>query len=316
MSPHNIPETATWVPFGWQGISALVPDDWSLAEIGGDFQSGRLRLDDADMTRLWVKWSSSQVDFEKELDRYLANLSKKARRGTTVTTRKGLRTISRRRKPDKRIIGFEWESSGPTGHVLAQGCAWRCRTCNRTVVSQVMALPSEDVGALAHRVLDSMQDHDLQGRHTWALYGLVLSMPKEFLLQRQELMSYYMELAFSSGKQTVRVERWGMASMLLADKSLAEWARENNKKRKGVSLEMQPQPAFGHDGLALVGHTRRPLQGIRTGARRLVGLKPAQDFFGQVWHCPASNRIYGVEGAGLADSALVREVSESIVCHR
>jgi hypothetical protein len=310
-----MPDQTAWVPFGWQGLSALVPEDWNLAAIGGDFQAGYVRLDDAEMPRLEIKWSASEVDTEKALDRYLAGLVKKARKRTTITTSKGLRIASRRRKPDKRVTGFEWESSGPAGHVFAQGCIWRCRTCGRTVISQVMASASSAVEQLARPVLESLRDHDVRGRHTWAVYGLAFSIPKEFVLQRQNLMAGYLQLTFSSGKQALRVERWGMASMLLSDKTLAEWVRERDKKRRDVSRQAEACVVRAHEALALVGYTRRPLQAVRRGARRVVGLQANQDFFGQVWHCPLSNRIYSVEGTGFQGAAQVEEVAGSVVCH-
>jgi len=312
---ENATPTATWVPFGWQGISARVPEDWNLAAIGGDFQAGYVRMDDADKPRLEIKWSASDVDTGKALDRYLAGLVKKAHKGTTITTRKGLRIASRRRKPDKRITGFEWESAGPDGPVFAQGCIWRCRTCSRTVISQVMAPTSSEVETLARPLLDSLQDHDVRGRHTWAVYGLAFSIPKQFALQRQSLMAGYLELSFSSGKQTLRVERWGMASMLLSEDSLAQWLEQRDRKRRDVSAQVGQGTARGHEGLALAGYARRPMEAVRRSARKVVGLQSRQDFFGQVWYCPPSNRIYSVEGAGFPDAAQVTEVAGSVVCH-
>jgi len=178
-----------------------------------------------------------------------------------------------------------------------------------------MAPASSAVAQLARQVLESLQDHDVRGRHTWAVYGLAFSIPKEFMLQRQNLMAGYLELTFSSGKQALRVERWGMASMLLSDKTLAEWAGERDKKRKDVSRQAQALTLRGHDGLALAGYARRPLQAVRRGARRVVGLQANQDFFGQVWHCPVSNRIYSAEGTGFQSAAQVQEVAGSVVCH-
>ena len=63
--------TVGWTVFGWQGITARLPEDWHLAALGGDRKAGYLRLDDSERPRLEIKWSDASVDIDKALDKYL-----------------------------------------------------------------------------------------------------------------------------------------------------------------------------------------------------------------------------------------------------
>jgi hypothetical protein len=312
-------DAKTWpegmVPFGWQGISALVPPDWNLAGIGGDFQSGYLRLDDGRMARLEIKWSPGDVDLNKALDRYLRGLEKKGRRRTGITTFKGGRAVSRRSKPDKRLQGFSWRGPGVRGPVEAQGCIWRCRTCSRTVVAQVMAPPGEGLASLARTVLTSLEDHARDGLHTWGVYGLVCRIPEAFRMEKQRLMAGYIELLFTHGKSTLRVERWGMANVILSDVALGEWVERQNRKRKDVRLSAEPARAHGHEAAALAGHRRRPFHGLRLRLERGLRRRVPTEFAGQVWHCPPSNRIYSVESMHWDNETPLGKVVDSVVCH-
>jgi len=303
------------VPFGWHGISGFVPPEWNLAGLGGDYQAGYLRLEDSQMARLEVKWSQGDVDLDKALDRYLGSLEKKGRKRTGITTVKGVRTVSRRSRPDKRLLGFTWDGPGARGPVRAEGCIWHCRTCKRTVVAQVMAPEGEDVSSLARGVLTSLEDHPSGGSHTWALYGLACRIPEEYRLERHRLMAGYIELLFARGKSTLRVERWGMANIILSKENLQEWVARQNRKRKDVRAAAEPSQVHGHEGAALRGHRRRPMHRARVGAERALGRRVPTQVAGQVWHCPASNRIYSIESVHWTDDTPFGKVVESVVCH-
>ena len=297
------------MPFGWQGITARVPADWTLAAIGGDRKRGYVRLDDPHMPRLEVKWSEQDVDLDRALRKYLASVGKRGRR-RGVRVADNARVISRRSKPNKKLRGFAW--SGPE---RAEGVIWKCEKCGRTVIAQVVSPAGERQDALVREVLTSVEDHARDGRIAWALYGLAFEAPEEFHLERQKLMAGYLELAFAAGKRKLRVCRWGMADVALAERDLQHWYEVEQVRRRDVVWDCEPAEVKGHDGLEVTGHRRRPLHRARRAAERLLRLRIASDFDGRVWHCPQSNRIYGVEGVHHEQAQIVLDVIESVSCH-
>ncbi len=294
--------------FGWQGITARVPADWTLGAIGGDHRAGYLRLDDAERPRLEVKWSEQNVDLDRALDKYLAGLRKRRRLELRVDDQ--ARILSRRSKPDKRLRTFAW-----SGRESAVGVIWRCK-CGRTVVAQVIFARGERDRTLAREVLGSLEDHARDGRATWALYDLEFTIPQEFRLERQKLLAGYLELAFAAGKRRLRVCRWGMADVALADRELQHWYEVDQVRRRDVEWDCAPAVVAGHDGLEVAGHQRRRLHQSRKALERLLRVHTVTDFDGRVWHCPQSNRIHGVEAMHDDDLQVVLEVVASIPCHR
>lgn len=295
--------------FGWQGMTARVPADWTLGAIGGDYKSGYARLDDAFMPRLELKWSEQEVNLDRALERYLAKLGKRGRgRGVAIDDK--ARVISRRSKPHKKLRGFSW-----SGRERATGIIWKCDQCKRTVIAQVIAAPGEEGEALAREILTSLEDHGRDGRITWALYGLAFEAPERFRLERQKLMAGYLELAFAAGRRTLRVCRWGMAEVALTQRDLQHWYEVEQVRRRDVIWDCEPQQVKAHDGLRVHGHRRRLLHRPRRAAERLLRLGIASDFDGRVWHCPQSNRIYSVESVHHQDAETMLEVVESVGCH-
>jgi hypothetical protein len=300
------------VTFGWQGMTMRVPAEWTLGAIGGDYKAGYLRLDDAHAGRVEIKWSERQVDLDRALERYLAKLGKRRQLDLQVDDR--ARVLSRRSKPDKRLRGFVWGA----GDRQATGVIWRCSKCGRTVVAQVMSAAGDRGQALAHDVLASLEDHARDGRHTWALYGLRFEVPERFRLERQKLMAGYLELAFASGRCRLRVLRWGMAEVALAERDLQHWYEVEQVRRRDVVWECQPATVErheDHDGLAVSGHRHRLLHRPRRAVERLARLRIACDFDGRAWHCPQSNRIYSVEAVHHQEPAMLLEVVASVACH-
>lgn len=287
-----------------------MPADWTLGAIGGDHKSGYARLDDANMPRLELKWSEAEVNLDRALDKYLARLGRKSRRAEIRIDDKA-RVISRRSKPDKRLRGFSW-----SGRERGCGVIWRCNHCRRTVIAQVILPPRERDESLARRILTSLEDHGTDGRATWALYGIQFAAPEGFRLERQKLMAGYLELAFTAGKRrTLRVCRWGMADVALAERDLQHWYEVNQVRRRDVVWDCEPLEVKGHDGLRVFGHRRRFLHRLRRAAERWSRLRIASDFAGRVWHCPQSNRIYNVEAVHHDNAQLVADVVESVACH-
>lgn len=295
---------------GWHGLCIEVPAGWEIGAIGGDWNTGYLRIDDQEAARVEIKWAQSQVDTNKALQRYLRQLKKKTRGRVEID--RSAKVVPKRAKPGKSLSGFAWEA-GQRG----RGVIWRCRSCERTVIAQVMGRPGEDLETLAREVLSTLEDHPVDGVATWAAYGLVCQVPEKFRLESQRLMAAYIELNFAERRRRIRVVRWGMASVQLARMSLLEWAEGQFGTRRDIVSRARPSEVRGHDGVVLSGHLRRRLHGTRRFFERMFRWRRPIDLSGQVWHCPESERIFAVdsidregEAAGVAD-----RVAASIPCH-
>ena len=297
------------VLFGWQGISAKVPSDWSLGAIGGEFKSGYLRLDDADRPRLEVKWSAGAVDLDKALDKYLRSL-KKPRRGREISTEVDAHLLAQRARPKKSLRSFRWEAENQ-----AWGVIWSCQVCGRTVVAQVLGRPGEDLAPRAREVLLSLEDHGAEGELTWAVYGLVCRVPEGYALEKHKLMSGYLQLDFAQGHRKLKVSRLGLARLLLGERTLRDWLELENIKRRDVSWEASDLELHGHPAAQLRGHRRRLGHRLRRATEKLLQLGPPVDFALQAWACPDSNRIYLVESFHHGEPDVLRRVVNSIPCH-
>jgi hypothetical protein len=297
---------------GWQGLRVQVPADWDIAAISGDWTAGYLRIDDREATRAEIKWAQSQVNTSKALDTYLRQLKKKTR--GRVEIERGVKVVSKRSQPDKSLSGFSWQSE----QGRARGVIWRCRHCGRTVIAQVMGRGDENVEALARDVLTTLQDHPVEGVATWAAYGLVVQIPGDFRLESQRLMAAYIEMVFAERKRRLRVTRWGMASLQLAEASLSDWLAYQYRTRRDIVWKAEPVEIRGHQGLLLDGHVRRRFHGTRRLLEGLVRWRRPVAFQGQVWHCPESERVFGVDCVAREGEAgeLAAQVAESIPCHR
>jgi len=269
-----------------------------------------LRIDDAESTRVEIKWSQSQVDTSKALEKYLRQLKKKTRGRVEID--RTVKVLPKRAKPDKALSGFAWESTQ-----RGRGVIWRCRRCGRTVIAQVIGPPGEALEALAHDVLATLEDHPVDGMATWAAYGFICQVPEAFRLESQRLMAAYIELKFAERKRRIRAVRWGMASVQLARMPLKEWVEGQFGTRRDVWFRAEAAEVRGHDGVVLTGHVRRRFHGMRRFFERLVRWRRPIEFAGQVWQCPESERIFGVDSIDRDGEAggVAAQVAASIPCH-
>jgi hypothetical protein len=316
---HTALEAKDTTLIGWQGITVRVPSAWELGAIGGTFRSGSLRLDDGDRPRLEVKWSfDPSAKIEQILDKYLRTITKKTRGRATINRQ--VRVVSKGAKPQKSLCSFGVDTEavttggrqGPAEH--ARGVIWRCKSCHRIVLAQVVGWGRERVDALASEVLGSLEDHGSDDRLTWAVYGMICRVPQRLALEGQKLMAGYLELSFLDRQERLQVRRWGMAGIALETKSLREWIDETYASRREVVFQAAATQIHGHEAVVLSGHRRRFAHRARYAVERALRLRRAVEWTCWLWCCPESNRIHAIEHWHREGSALP-EVAESVVCH-
>ena len=89
-----------WNLFGWAGIQLEIPTTWEISGISGDEKNGYLRLDDAEMPRLELKWAKTRKkkpDLHKTLDEYFKLVRKNYKRGVAMYRFVGTLTLSKMR---------------------------------------------------------------------------------------------------------------------------------------------------------------------------------------------------------------------------
>jgi hypothetical protein len=282
-----------------------------LGAVGGDRKAGYLRLDDARMPRLQVKWSSGSIDLERKRAEYVKRLTVgKRKRPTGLEVDTEADVLSKRAKPKKDIATFAWR-----GPQCGMGVLWNCEVCRRGLIAQVSWPVEEDGRETAQSVLESLEDHGIQGWDTWAVDGLAFLAPTTFDLVGWRRMTRYLELRLSQQRERLKVARWGMVPLVLRGRSVEEWYERENSRRRDVVWRAQQATIKGHEGVAARGLRRGVLAGLRRNGRRLLRRPPGEEFAAQAWHCPTSNRLHLVETVG-GEGEVLQGVVDSVICHQ
>jgi len=301
---------------GWAGITVQVPQDWALASISVSEKEGYLRIDDRDMPRLEIKWTATPgfVDLERTVEKYLQTVKKSHKSDDhPFAVERNVRVVSKRQMQKDSLATFAWRASQQ-----AYGAVWVCKQCDQTVIAQVLGRPDEkDLLHTAQRVISSITDHSTDGWTTWAAYGFVCQIPEDFTLAGQQLYSALLKFSFTRDLETIEVARWGMADILLRDKTLDQWLQQELgkelKRYKPISDETQFR---GHEAVAFAGTRMPPLQSLKRFALHLIGRQAPQKLLGHAWHCEATNKIFVVYGLfDAANYELADQLRDRIECH-
>ena len=204
-----------WTTFGWAGITLEIPADWELSGLSGDDKNGYLRLDDAEMPRLELKWSQSKQkkpDLHRVLDEYFKLVRKNfERKDTPFHVQRNVNLI----KDDQFLKGrdavfFSWK-----GNVRANGVIFHCQACKRITIVQMIGGIKENLREKTARILESVQDHPNGQMTLWSAYQLHVQVPRRYRLEKHQLLSGYLLFSFVDGSRKVSVERYGLADVAL-----------------------------------------------------------------------------------------------------
>jgi hypothetical protein len=302
-----------WTKTGWFGTTVRTPKDWNLGAISGEEFEGYIRVDSPDGAAVEIRWRTQKgaVDLESVLDQYFKKLSKSSKKSPyPLETNRKPKALQGIRPAGRKPLTFSWK-----GDRRALGAVWACPTCDRVVIAQVV-WPLEGKDVPAAEILDSIEDHPVDGKNTWALYDLEVKIPKEYKIQRQKLMSGYIKLDFTYKASSLIVERWGPADVILKDATLSEWIQQKNATSlKQYRFEETEQTFHGHSGAQFRG----TLKGIRRRLKAFwMGIfkqRPPQELVLSAWHCPEANRIFIISGMAPIDDPIVGEVVDSLICH-
>ena len=326
--------------FGWQGLTAITPHDWTLRSFSGSHEKGNLRLVDDESLRLEILWEKPRAgaDVAKSIDKFLSGLEKEA-----TKKKKAFRRADHPNLVDKKgrnrpqLVNFGWIGE-PDDATASQGwgSAWECGQCQRVVVAHVVGRRGEAVGKvqrLAGEVLSSLECHGCGGWQTWSVFGLRLEVPEEFQLGRAKLLTGRLEIewvrptkvnsmlpvpVWMKRDQRIAVQRVSAANVLLENETLQDWivrtlSNSDKKRRYGAP---ESTLVHEHEGWLRRGGPRD----LRLRAAEWVATrwlkKPAAQIEMRVWHCEDSNKIFVLENEVTPANAHVpQDVFDSLACH-
>lgn len=311
-----------WTRFGWHGITALIPSDWELSGLSGDYSSGYMRIDDQNMPRLEIKWSKGKSlgrknDLHRILDEYFKMVRKSfEKRNIDLKVKRELELIKDESFfKDREVVFFSWKAD-----IRANGAIWHCKECNRIVIVQISGTPKEPLMPLGVKILASFHDHPCGHNTIWTAYGLEVEIPRKYKLDKHKLMSAYILLSFTDGSKKLAVERYGLANILLKETNLEEWFRKAYKKsisNFGFSLDEQREEQGEDHKLIVIGQETKITDRIPISAFQMFEkIYGRSSFVAHVWHCLNSNRIFVVHALSKTSAEkTAAQVAESIKCH-
>jgi hypothetical protein len=310
---RSLPAEPGWSTIGWQGVCVRVPEDFNPVAVSAEGEGGYLRIAGSDTRSVEIKWEETKgvVSVPEALERYFKRLrrtARKSRHEIRIKTRP--RQLSGVRPQKQAPIAYSWEADR-----RALGAIWHCGECRRLVIAEVIGQPQDDL-SLAQPVLKSIEEHGRDGWNTWGMYGLVARVPAEFRIEGQQLMSGYLKFAFRRKAVALRVERWGLANVVLKGTSVQDWflAREGSHLGR-YRYAREDIEWRGHLVMRLVGRERL-LPGAARAVQALAALaRPALEFRGYVWECPESNKIFALTGQETRKADVTRQVFERMACH-
>jgi hypothetical protein len=314
--------TKKWKMFSWRDISFEIPADWALGSISGDEDAGYLRLDDMEMPRMEVKWTTVKKkkrapSLQDVVDNFLDDLEKSVKKKKfdihieyEIDPLKYIDSL-----PGKEMRGFLWKSS-----TRALGFATYCEECRRIVISQVVAKLNEDVSSVVPRVFGSFEDHAVGEISRWSVYDMDFAVPKEYTLKDQQLMPAYLQFVFTAGKDPyeLKVERWGMSDVHLKDdRPMGDWYKERYQKMlKAYRLDYNRMDVNGHEAILVEGVRRRSLHSMRVALENIVHSKSPTNLHGSFWHCPETKKLFVVTLCDRSSKSVpVDFVTSHVLCH-
>ncbi len=321
---------APWHRIGWQGIELTVPDEWNIAGIGGGRDEGYLRLEDAELPRVEVKWADASgfVDIDKMVDGYLQKLRKDRKVARDIRIDRKARVVSKRRMNKKALQCFTWSAA-----LNGYGAAWYCPEASRTVITQVTTKPEEKGPQLAERVISSIQDHPQGDWIRWATYGLDVRTPEGFKLTAHKMMAGHIQMTLKRDiladnarsivlqnlvtPEQLTLSRWGMANITLKNMTLHEWAeREMGKSLKRMKPDLQPAEVNGHEAVAVTAQQLWGHQQLARIVARFADVPYADRVSGLIWHCPEANSLHVVQMLiDIGSEDLPAEIAARFICH-
>ena len=189
-----------WTVFGWAGIQLEIPTTWELSGLSGDQKTGYLRLDDAEMPRLELKWAHTRrkkPDLHATLDEYFKLIRKTYKKGGELSFRRNVNFI---KDPEffegRTVLGFSWK-----GSIRANGLIFHAG--KRITIVQVMGRLKENLATDSPPYLSSqLPITETRHRRSGVPMGLSSGVPERIQIRTPETAEWLSAVRFRREKRT------------------------------------------------------------------------------------------------------------------
>ena len=263
----------------WNGTAFKIPDAWEIDSL----DLTHVMISENGSPRAEIKWaeSSPSIPFEKQFRNFMLRSQKLLK---IIIHEEPTPPFFLHPNPGFDFFFFSWESTSSKG----VGTLIFCRHCRRLTLIRFFSVDRFLPASSAHGILTSFTDHPVTGRVSWQLFGMAFSTPENFRLSDYSLKPGYFSFQFLSRNIQLTVLSWGPASFLLAEKTLAEFAKERLPELTGFAVA-----GICDRGNYLEWSFR---QGLFKNAGRLPLLSSFSRFLlFRIGHDKQNNRIYGVK---------------------
>ena len=298
-------KSPNYTHFGWQGLEFDVPEDWNIAVVQGEFESGYIRLDDDAMVRVELKWEGrrNRLTLGKVVDNYLRMLEKKAKKHKLPFEYK-------RNLKFAKLEGHDFECLSWESDFSAMSVAARCNDCGRVILARVLYTKGDGGRAAAKRLFSTLRDHPEGDMVKWEFFGFRFASPVGFTLDQSALKTGCIEMLFSDRKEEFEVSRLALAQVLLKRQSLKAWFKDYYQKRlKTFKVEIDKSEYRGHPALAVSGRTSVKKSLLSGFARRRY-------IHCRVWHCEETDKLFVLRIVSSKETdERFEKFCEQVACH-
>lgn len=302
------------------GVSLRVPEDWSPVSVSRPGERGHLKIVSPDSRALEIRWEQPRraVSVPTALDRYLAELQRAARKsGQEFRSRLRPRLLSHVRPRDQAPLSYTWEADRK-----ALGCIWHCGECGRLVMAELTGDPDAEL-SLAGELLRGIRDHGEpdadrpeKRRNRWSLYGLTLSAPETYRMERHTLRTGHQRFELRECGSTLVAERWGLARIALRGTDLRAWYEEQAASvLQHYVYQVEAVELHGHAAIRFSGRDRAMYAASKVVRAAGAWAWPRFSMQGYVWECPQNNQILAIFGEQTRGSTVVETAAHEMCCH-
>lgn len=271
---------------GWNGVRISVPEDWHPSGI----ERRCLMFERSARPVMTLRWepSKNRGSFSPVISRI--------RKGLPGEFRHTLREIT---LPDawRRALGGSFEKKDVESAAVfswgdpaggGEGLLFECRRCRRIFLLHFhhpeILIDIEDIP----RILASFRSGFEDGRVVWAVFDIRAVVPEGFRLVRHRFMPGAYELTFRARKDTVRLWRWGPASVLLRNRTLQAFAADR------LAVPHEKIDGGGMNAAGSVEWIDRHLPAW-AACRLIAPFVPPVFRRGRAWHLAGHNKILAVQ---------------------
>ena len=311
---RNAPEG--WKPFGWQGLTCVIPEDWDVSGIDGNDRKGYYTFDDERSRRMEVKFDQARRIGKPQLDKTLEDYFKAVRK--EIGGKEEFEVDYGVDLADEGTVpaGFDFRTYGWTGQYIVRGMIWHCNGCGRVVIAQCFAEKNRANLREMSRAPTSIRCHPEAEENLWAVFDFATEIPAVFRLETNKLQAGLTSLTFNHKRRRLVVERVGLVQAILKHREIDDYVENvHYKKLRRRRIRFFEELWHGHPGYRMEGERSRLTYRIPVVGAWLRSIRRGDHVGGRVWRSEEVNRLYIIRAEGRDAQDLADHIAESIVAY-